>query len=98
MLYDILGSFKLRGIANQINYLPEEVKKGEKKLITMSAGNYGKAFAYTLQKIDLAGLCLMPITAPQSRVELIKVTFSCKERKYQHGFDDYLPFLVRFKN
>lgn len=66
------GSFKLRGIANQMKFLPDEVKKGDKKLITMSAGNYGKAYAYTLEKRNLSGLCLMPITAPQSRVELIK--------------------------
>lgn len=66
------GSFKIRGVANQMKFLPDDVKNGEKKLITMSAGNYGKAFAYALQKHKLSGLCLMPITAPQSRVELIK--------------------------
>ena len=69
----ISGSFILRGVANQMNFLPEDVKTGERKLITMSAGNYGKAFAYALQKKNLSGLCLMPITAQQSRVELIKV-------------------------
>lgn len=53
--------------------LPDEILKGEKKLITMSAGNYGKAFAYALNKLELPGLCLMPLTAPSSRVQLIKV-------------------------
>uniref|UniRef100_K1QWD3 L-serine deaminase n=1 Tax=Magallana gigas TaxID=29159 RepID=K1QWD3_MAGGI len=52
--------------------LPQEVKSGKRKLITMSAGNYGKAFAYTLDKLNLSGLCLMPLTAPSSRVALIK--------------------------
>ncbi|XP_078340949.1 L-threonine dehydratase catabolic TdcB-like isoform X2 [Crassostrea virginica] len=66
------GSFKIRGVANQMASLPEEVKSGEKKLITMSAGNYGKAFAYTLDKLSLSGLCLMPLTAPSSRIALIK--------------------------
>jgi len=67
------GSFKLRGVANQMKFLPEDVRNGDTKLITMSAGNYGKAFAYALRQNNLSGLCLMPITAPQSRVELIKV-------------------------
>lgn len=66
------GSFKIRGVANQMANLPQEVKSGKRKLITMSAGNYGKAFAYTLDKLNLSGLCLMPLTAPSSRVALIK--------------------------
>lgn len=68
-----IGSFKIRGVANQMANLPQEVKRGKRKLITMSAGNYGKAFAYTLDKLNLSGLCLMPLTAPSSRVALIKV-------------------------
>lgn len=68
-----IGSFKIRGVANQMANLPQEVKSGKRKLITMSAGNYGKAFAYTLDKLNLSGLCLMPLTAPSSRVALIKV-------------------------
>ncbi|XP_033745239.1 serine racemase-like isoform X1 [Pecten maximus] len=66
------GSFKIRGVANQMAVIPEEVKRGEKKLVTISAGNYGKAFAYALNKFSLPGLCLMPLTAPSSRVQLIK--------------------------
>ncbi|OWF45249.1 uncharacterized protein LOC110457279 isoform X1 [Mizuhopecten yessoensis] len=66
------GSFKIRGVASQMAFIPDEVKRGEKKLITMSAGNYGKAFAYALNKMGLSGLCLMPLTAPSSRVQLIK--------------------------
>lgn len=66
------GSFKLRGVANQMAHLPEDVKSGNKLAITMSAGNYGKAFAYALNKLDLSGICIMPLTAPSSRVKLIK--------------------------
>ncbi|XP_076114713.1 L-threonine ammonia-lyase-like isoform X1 [Mytilus galloprovincialis] len=78
------GSFKIRGVANQMKFLPDDVKNGERKLITMSAGNYGKAFAYALQKHKLSGLCLMPITAPQSRVELIK-NLGCVVETYLHS-------------
>ena len=66
------GSFKMRGIINQIEKAPDEVKKGRKTLITMSAGNYGRAFAYMCKELDLTGRVLMPETAPTSRVELIK--------------------------
>ncbi|XP_061187812.1 L-threonine ammonia-lyase-like isoform X1 [Saccostrea echinata] len=66
------GSFKIRGVVNQMANLPQEVKSGKRKLITMSAGNYGKAFAYTLNKLNLSGLCLMPLTAPSNRIALIK--------------------------
>ncbi|KAL5013259.1 hypothetical protein ScPMuIL_007529 [Solemya velum] len=68
----ITGSFKLRGIANQFLFLSEEVKTGAKQPITMSAGNYGKAYAYALNTLGLRGMCLMPDTAPQDRVEIIK--------------------------
>ena len=68
-----VGSFKIRGVANQMASLPEEVKSGEKKLITMSAGNYGKAFAYTLDKISISGLCLLPLSAPFRGIALFKV-------------------------
>ncbi|XP_062574298.1 L-threonine dehydratase catabolic TdcB-like isoform X2 [Saccostrea cucullata] len=66
------GSFKIRGVVNQMANLPQEVKSGKRKLITMSAGNYGKAFAYTLNQLNLSGLCLMPLTAPSNRIALIK--------------------------
>ena len=56
--------------------LPEEVKSGDKRLVTMSAGNYGKAFAYALNRLGLTGLCVMPLTAPSNRTELIKVCYT----------------------
>ena len=58
---------------NQMESLPEEMKSREKKLKTMSARYYEKAFAYTLDKLSLSGLCLRPLTAPSSRIALIKV-------------------------
>ncbi|XP_064607223.1 L-threonine ammonia-lyase-like [Liolophura sinensis] len=66
------GSFKFRGIMNQIRFIPPEVKSGEKKLITMSAGNYGKAFGHVTKELGLKGLCLIPKFAPANRVDVIK--------------------------
>lgn len=58
---------------NQIRFIPPEVKSGEKKLITMSAGNYGKAFGHVTKELGLKGLCLIPKFAPANRVDVIKV-------------------------
>ena len=66
------GSFKIRGIVNQIHKGPKEIINGEKALITMSAGNYGRAFAYMCQELKLKGHVVMPETAPSSRVQLIE--------------------------
>lgn len=41
--------------------------------ITMSAGNYGKAFAYALKLYGEKGKVVMPDTAPVSRSVLIQV-------------------------
>ena len=66
------GSFKIRGIVNQMENAPKEVKDGDRTLITMSAGNYGRSFAYMCKELNLKGHVLMPITAPQNRVDLIR--------------------------
>ncbi|XP_050405407.1 uncharacterized protein LOC126821112 isoform X2 [Patella vulgata] len=64
------GSFKIRGVVNQISKIIQ--RNRETKLITMSAGNYGRAFAYFLHQEGLTGLCIMPDSAQQSKVEIIK--------------------------
>lgn len=66
------GSFKIRGVTNQMEHLPSEVKDGTKTPFSFSAGNYGKAFSYCLSKKGLKGLILLPHTAPDDRVETIK--------------------------
>ncbi|XP_025091966.1 uncharacterized protein LOC112562733 isoform X1 [Pomacea canaliculata] len=66
------GSFKIRGVVNQIDHLLETQDLTDKKLVTMSAGNYGKAFAYYLQSARVSGVCVMPVTAPENRVQLIR--------------------------
>ncbi|XP_014674576.1 PREDICTED: L-threonine dehydratase catabolic TdcB-like [Priapulus caudatus] len=66
------GSFKVRGLANQLANLPDNVKTGRSRLITMSGGNYGKAFAYALSQMGLKGLVVMPTSVPTNRIELIE--------------------------
>ncbi|XP_041636944.1 L-threonine dehydratase catabolic TdcB [Cheilinus undulatus] len=61
------GSFKIRGVANQFAKQP---KGGH--FVTMSAGNYGKAFAYASKHFQSKGKVVMPETAPVSRSILIQ--------------------------
>ena len=88
------GSFKIRGIVNQIHRGPKDIISGDKALITMSAGNYGRAFAYMCQELKLKGHVVMPETAPPSRVDLIKsygVTVECvPTRDIQTTVDQYV--------
>ena len=69
----LLGSFKIRGVTNQMEHIPDEVRNGTNQAVTLSAGNYGKAFAYCMSKKGLKGLVIMPHTAPDDRVNIIKV-------------------------
>lgn len=66
------GSFKIRGVVNQLEEIAKATDLSGRTLITMSAGNYGKAFAYYLQKSSLQGVVVMPITVPDNRVTLLK--------------------------
>ncbi|XP_067683723.1 L-threonine ammonia-lyase-like [Haliotis asinina] len=65
------GSFKIRGVVNQMKHLQAQLAS-DKIPITMSAGNYGKAFATYLHQQGVPGKCMIPNTAPQSRVHLIQ--------------------------
>ncbi|XP_078091641.1 L-threonine dehydratase catabolic TdcB-like isoform X2 [Mustelus asterias] len=60
-----IGSFKIRGVANQFS------RRESGPFITMSAGNYGKAFAYAARHFGHQGKVLMPDTAPASKTNLI---------------------------
>lgn len=66
------GSFKIRGVANQLTSGVNNQKK--KCYVTMSAGNYGRTFAHAAQKLGFAqhATVLMPDTAPQNRADLIQ--------------------------
>ncbi|XP_078409513.1 L-threonine dehydratase catabolic TdcB-like isoform X3 [Cetorhinus maximus] len=59
------GSFKIRGVANQFS------RRESGPFITMSAGNYGKAFAYASKHFGHQGKVLMADTAPASKTALI---------------------------
>ncbi|KAI2665274.1 Phenylserine dehydratase [Labeo rohita] len=61
------GSFKIRGVANQF---AKRLKGGH--FVTMSAGNYGKSFAYACKHYGSKGKVVMPETAPISRSILIQ--------------------------
>ena len=67
------GSFKVRGIVNQFANIPAELINNKKSLVSMSAGNYGKAFAFATKKQNLAATLCMPESAPISRAKLIEV-------------------------
>uniref|UniRef100_A0A3P8VVX5 L-serine deaminase n=1 Tax=Cynoglossus semilaevis TaxID=244447 RepID=A0A3P8VVX5_CYNSE len=60
-------SFKIRGVANQFARRP-----AGGHFVTMSAGNYGKSFAYASKHYGSKGKVVMPETAPLSRSILIQ--------------------------
>ncbi|XP_041377976.1 L-threonine dehydratase catabolic TdcB-like [Gigantopelta aegis] len=66
-----MGSFKIRGVTNQMKKLVPKIASGQ-KLITISAGNYGKSFAFALKSRGIPGICIMPDSVPFSRVQLIR--------------------------
>ena len=70
----ITGSFKIRGVVNQMAANGQRLRTTGSAPITMSAGNYGKAFAHCLVGLEGVnpGLVVMPNAAPQERVDLIK--------------------------
>ncbi|CAL1528527.1 unnamed protein product [Lymnaea stagnalis] len=65
------GSFKIRGVLNQMRKIQQKHGK-QVKLVTMSAGNYGKAFAHVVGRLKSKSICVMPKTAPDNRVSLIE--------------------------
>ena len=69
----VTGSFKVRGIVNQFANIPSEIINMKRNLVSMSAGNYGKAFAFATKKQNLPATLCMPESAPISRAKLIEV-------------------------
>ncbi|GFO14409.1 L-threonine dehydratase catabolic tdcb-like [Plakobranchus ocellatus] len=65
------GSFKIRGVLNQMRKVEEHYGE-EAQLVTMSAGNYGKAFAHCLKNRANKSVCYMPVTTPKNRVATIE--------------------------
>lgn len=64
------GSFKIRGVVNVMERAPS--KEAGIEFVTMSAGNFGRSFAYMCRELGLTGRVLMPITAPDNREHLIR--------------------------
>ncbi|XP_072025699.1 L-threonine dehydratase catabolic TdcB-like [Amphiura filiformis] len=76
----ITGSFKVRGLANQLAHIPSSVANKEQSTITMSAGNYGKAYAFATNQLGLKAMCLMPETAPENRAKVLQGFGVCVEK------------------
>ncbi|XP_067943672.1 L-threonine dehydratase catabolic TdcB-like [Watersipora subatra] len=102
------GSFKIRGVVNQMQHLPDDARSRKVKLVTMSAGNYGRAFAEACHRNNLDGLVVLPEFAPESRVQFIESkglaterssNIICRIKEHQnngclflHSYDDPLLF------
>jgi len=68
------GSFKARGTAYQFLSLSTDDVVSKRTLVTMSAGNYGKAFAQIASKFQLPAVVFMPELAPPERRSMIEAS------------------------
>jgi len=73
------GSFKIRGASYQFSQFPDISKQN---LVTISAGNYGTAFATLAKQIGVAqnAMVFMPKTVPQrrkARIEAFGLKVNC---------------------
>ena len=79
----VLGSFKARGIVNQFAHIPAEIISSKRNLVSISAGNYGKAFAIATKKQNLPAkyqYCAFSDFREMSATlhgPLIKSTYNC---------------------
>src|SRR5690625_4194516 len=63
-------SFKVRGAYNKMAHLsPEQLKHG---VIAASAGNHAQGVALAARRLGCRAVIVMPITAPQLKVEAVK--------------------------
>ena len=90
----IVGSFKIRGVVNMVENAPQEVLSGNQKLISISAGNFGRALAYICHNKKLAGKIIMPSTVPKCRVGIIEsygcVVELCPSEELQAAVDRHV--------
>lgn len=66
------GSFKIRGVATQFAAAMGQLTAEDLQMVTMSAGNYGKSYAYAANSLGLSATVLMPETAPANRAEMLQ--------------------------
>ena len=93
------GSYKIRGIMNRVSKINQS-----KKLVTMSAGNFGRSFAFVSNLLKYNSTIIMPDSAPIDRVEICK-SFGCNveladrnfiSEKVQSFVDDEYEFIHPF--
>jgi threonine dehydratase len=65
----LTGSFKLRGALNKLKQLASETPRRE--ILTVSAGNHGRAVAYGAELFGLTATVIVPKSAPKTKVEAI---------------------------
>jgi len=64
-------SYKIRGAYNKISSLSEaETAQG---VICASAGNHAQGFAYSCEKLKIAGVVYMPVTTTRQKVRQVKM-------------------------
>lgn len=87
------GSYKIRGVANQFSQ-----RSSGGNFVTISAGNYGKSFAYASKHYGTKGKVVMPETAPISRSLLIKVRphwkYKCNASNCENSNQYYFFFFL----
>ena len=71
------GSFKIRGVATQFAAAKKQFASAgpdtaDLQLVTMSAGNYGRSYAYAVKSLGLSATVLMPDTAPENRARMLE--------------------------
>ncbi len=70
----VTGSFKARGTFNLALALLERLPAGERApvLVTASAGNAGRAFAYAAERLGLRTVVFTPRSAPRTKLDAIR--------------------------
>jgi threonine dehydratase len=66
----VTGSYKIRGVIVMLDKLAKQQK--DQRVISMSAGNFGRSFAFLTSKLHIPCVIAMPDTAPQDRIKAIE--------------------------
>ncbi|MGE5628155.1 MAG: threonine ammonia-lyase [Solirubrobacterales bacterium] len=79
------GAFKLRGAYNKLVCLTEEEKS--KGVIASSAGNHAQGVAYAATAFGVKSTIVMPVTAPQAKVQATR-GYGAEVVQFGQVFDD----------